>query len=116
MSGRPIGARAPVLNPRRSAPEKREERLASKLMAALNFARWNLQQARATNQSPGWPDVLYTHPEKRLAVYYEAKSPTGKQSAAQKEFQRHVTACGHEYVVGTHHALVDWCRARGLIR
>jgi len=116
MSGRPIGARAPVLNPRRAYPEKAEERAAHKLADALGFEVYRLSQSRASRQSPGWPDLLLVCPAKGLAVWYEAKSATGKQSPAQRAFQAKVTACGHEYVVGTHHALVDWCRARGLIR
>jgi hypothetical protein len=103
-------------NPRRTAPEKAEERAATRLMAALGFACWHLSQPRRTMQSAGLPDAFYTHPGKRLAVYYEAKSPVGKQSDAQKAFQQHVTACGHEYVVGPHGAMVAWARGKGLIR
>lgn len=103
--------------PRRTAPEKAEERMASKLMCdALGFTRWNLQQSRATKQTPGWPDVLYTHQQRGLAVFYEAKAPKGKQSPAQREFQSHVTAAGMAYVVGTHEAMTVWAVARGLVK
>lgn len=103
-------------NPRRSFPEKREEFAAQRLMATLGFTSWRLSQARATRQTPGWPDLFFTHPAKRLAVFYEAKAPKGKQSTAQREFQSHVIAAGMEYVVGTHDVLVAWAEAKGLCR
>lgn len=103
------------VNPRRSSPEKAEERKARKLMTLLGFAHWHLAQARETRQTPGWPDALYTHPEKRIAVWYEAKAPKGKQSPAQREFQRHMSMCGYEYVTGTADALIEWARVKGLV-
>lgn len=104
-----------IVNPRRAAPEKAEERKARKLMTLLGFAHWHLAQSRATRQTPGWPDALYTHPEKRIAVWYEAKAPKGKQSPAQREFQRHMSMCGYAYVAGTADVLIKWCRAQGLL-
>lgn len=113
MSARPYVLK----NPRRGAPEKAEQRSAARLMCdMLGFSRWSLSQARATRQSPGWPDDFYTHPEKGLAVWYEAKAPDGKQSDHQKEFQRHVTHCGQEYVTGPSDAMTDWAVSKGLIR
>jgi hypothetical protein len=104
-------------NPRRTAPEKIEERKARQLMeTALGFTCWHLSQARATRQTPGWPDCFFTHPEKRLAVWYEAKAPKGKQSDAQKEFQRHVSLVGYDYVVGPAEVLTEWAIAKGLVK
>jgi hypothetical protein len=104
-------------NPRRGSPEKEQVRTARKFMVtSLSFDYWSLQQARATNQTPGWPDCLFTHPEKRLAVWYEAKAPNGRQSDAQKLFQRHVTSCGHEYVVGVASELYLWAESKKLVR
>lgn len=116
MSG-VLGMAHVVRNPRRTSPEKLEERAANRLMCdLLGFTRWHLSQARATNQTPGWPDVLYMHAERGLAVYYEAKAPKGKQSDAQREFEREARACGMTYLVGTHDVLIEWARTRGLIR
>lgn len=104
-------------HPRRAAPEKAEERAASRLMCnALGFTRWSLSQARATRQSPGWPDAFFTHPERGLAVWYEAKAPNGKQSDAQREFQRHVTLGGYDYVTGPATAMTAWAQTKGLVR
>ena len=104
-----------LANPRRSAPEKAQERAAHRLMEALGFTAWRLSQARATNQTPGLCDIIFTHPERGLLVAYEAKSPNGRQSPAQREFQRHVVAAGIPYVVGTVDALVEWCRSKRLV-
>lgn len=104
-------------HPRRHAPEKAEQRAVARLLCdVLGFTRWSLSQSRATKQSPGWPDDFYTHPEKRLAVWYEAKAPNGKQSEHQKEFERHVTMGGYDYVVGTHEAMTAWAVAKGLVK
>ena len=114
-----LTARATVKGVRklvRRSPEKQEEAAAMKLMAVLGFTAWHLSQARASRQTSGWPDVFFTHPDKRLSVYYEAKSLAGRQSPAQREFQKHVTACGHAYVVGPCSALTLWCVERGLCK
>lgn len=104
-------------NPRRGSPEKAQVRDARQFMeTVLGFDYWSLSQARATRQTAGWPDCFFTHPAKRLAVWYEAKAPNGKQSDAQKEFQRHVTQCGYEYVVGTASELYLWAEAKHLVR
>ena len=87
-----------------------------RLMSALGFTCWHLSQNRASRQTPGWPDMLFTCPAKRLSVYYEAKSAKGKQSDAQKAFQADIVACGHEYIVGTWTAMHVWCVGKGLIK
>lgn len=111
------GARRVIRNPRRTAPEKHEERYARRLMEdVLGFACWHLSQSRATRQTPGWPDAFFTHPELKLAVWYEAKAPQGKQSNAQREFQRNVTMCGYDYVSGTAEAMTEWAVSKGLVR
>ncbi len=104
-------------NPRHGSPEKMEVRNARRFMVTvLNFEYWSLSQARATRQTPGWPDEFYTHPTLRLAVWYEAKAPKGKQSDAQKEFQRHVELCGYDYVSGTVETLYAWAASKDLVR
>src|ERR1041385_104771 len=84
-------------------------------MDALGFTCWHLSQNRASRQTPGWPDMLFTHPGKGLAVYYEAKRQGGKQSPAQQEFQRHIEAAGGQYVTGTAQVLADWCVQKALM-
>lgn len=96
--------------------EKDIELLGDRIMATLGFTVWKLSQPRKTMQTPGWPDRFYTHPTKRLAVFWEAKAPGGKQRTAQRAFQADVTACGINYVCGTTDVLVAWCEQHGLCR
>jgi hypothetical protein len=92
--------------------EKHVEAIGRRMMTLLGFQTWHLSQARATNQTPGWPDMLFTHRERGLAVWWEAKRPGGKQSPAQREFELSVTACGQHYVCGTDDDLKAWCIAQ----
>lgn len=101
---------------RRAGPEKGEERKGRMLMAALDFTCWHLSKAGPTEQTPGWPDMKFTSIERALAVWWEAKSESGKQTGAQRDFERHVRACGEEYVVGTVEALAAWCEGQGLVK
>lgn len=113
----PVGMNTNALARRATTPtEKQVEASGRRIMSVLGFTCWHLSQARPTAQSPGWPDMLFTHPDKRLAVYWEAKRPGGAQSDAQRVFQKHVTAAGHEYVCGTENALAVWAEAKGLCR
>ncbi len=109
-----MGSRKYGLLPRPT--EKQEERIGDRLMATLGFTVWNLSQPRKTMQTPGWPDRLYTHPIKRLAVFWEAKRPGGKQRDGQKLFQAEATACGMNYVCGPSEVLTAWCESKGLCR
>jgi hypothetical protein len=96
--------------------EKDEESAGDRLMAALGFDRWALSQPRHTMQTPGWPDRFYTHEQRQLAVFWEAKRPGGKQRPPQRQFQAAVTACGIPYLCGPCDVLTDWCQAKGLVR
>jgi hypothetical protein len=100
----------------RRAPEKREEDAGRLLMQnVLGFECWHLSQARATRQTPGWPDMLFMHEDSGLCVWWEAKAPGGKQSDAQREFQRYAQPCSMEYVVGPASALEEWAISKGLL-
>jgi hypothetical protein len=86
----------------------------TKQMRALGFTAWNLSQARASKIAAGVPDVLFTHPARGIAVYWEAKSATGRQRPDQRVFQEHCTATGMPYVLGPDTALYDWLIAQGI--
>jgi hypothetical protein len=102
--------------------EKEVERSGDRLMAALGFFTIRFSQARATRQTPGIPDRRYYRSAvsdsrlESMAVWWEAKTPNGKQSVEQKMFQALVESCGEEYVVGDLSALENWCAAKGLAR
>lgn len=95
--------------------EKDVELAGDRLMATLGFTIWKLSQPRATMQTSGWPDRFYVHRDKRVAVFWEAKRPGGKQRESQRVFEADVSSCGFEYVWGTSDALVTWAKAKGLL-
>ncbi len=59
-----------------------------------------LSQARATRQTPGIPDLKVFAVRIRQAWWMECKASGGRQSAAQREFQREAQACGEVYLLG----------------
>ena len=101
--------------PRSHPREKQVEQLGDRLMAVLGFTAIRFSQARATMQTPGIPDRRYYSPERRSAVWWEAKTEIGRQSAFQRAFQALVEAVGEEYVVGTDEALTDWAVGKGFV-
>jgi hypothetical protein len=88
--------------------EKDEEREGDRLMAFYGFEVVRFSQARATMQTEGIPDRRYYHRERKLALWWEAKSASGKQRKAQRAFQEMCEAVGEVYVLGTVHALAMW--------
>jgi hypothetical protein len=91
--------------------EKEVERMGDRLMSQYGFEVVRFSQARATQQTEGIPDRRYYHRARRLAVWWEAKSETGKQRVAQRKFQLMCEACGEVYLLGTHEVLAAWLRA-----
>lgn len=52
-----------------------------------------------------------------VLLWIECKSSTGKRTPEQIEFEKEVTAAGHEYlVVNDVQQLIDWLKNRGVIR
>lgn len=97
-------------------PEKAIVADADKRMRALGFRVWGLSQPRATKQSPGWPDRRYTHRERGIALWWEAKGPEGRQRPDQRVFQEDCEACGEMYVLGDDAVLSAWLLARYPLR
>lgn len=87
---------------------------ADRQMRALGFVVVNYSQPRATKQTAGIPDREYFHTARRLFLKWEAKTPTGKQSPAQREYQEWCEATGISYVVGTDAALFAWLVEKGI--
>ena len=52
-----------------------------------------------------------------LPLWVEAKSGSGRQSPAQKEFQAEVEAAGHSYIIAHDgpEAVVEWLKEHGVI-
>jgi hypothetical protein len=72
-------------------------------------------QPRASKQTAGISDRLYINAKRRLAVFWEAKTSTGKQSPAQKDFQALVGSMGWTYVAGTDAALRSYLASNGAL-
>jgi hypothetical protein len=96
--------------------EKQVEHSGDLLMAAAGFSAVRFSQARATQQTPGIPDRRYYSPERRAAVWWEAKTEIGRPSAFQTAFRAMCEAVGEEYVIGTESALVDWLERKGFAK
>jgi hypothetical protein len=58
-------------------------------------SRWEQMQFKANGGKPGVADLVLILPGR--VVFVELKTATGRQSAAQKEFQTAVELNGHEY-------------------
>lgn len=57
------------------------------LLRAYGFTVYNLSQPRATKQTPGIGDVYAVNPWRRRVLWFETKTPDGRQSPDQVEFQ-----------------------------
>lgn len=102
------------------ALEKAIEHEGDKLMRALGFEVVRFSHPGKTKQTPGIADRrYYRRPrvvERRdgrfhvpaIALWWEAKSATGRQRPDQRLFQEMVEACGEAYVLGTHDDLIAW--------
>jgi hypothetical protein len=86
--------------------EKEIQREVVNTYTALGCKVYNLSQARATKQTPGLPDLWVVclrsgwSRQGKVAWWHETKTPTGKQSEDQREFQRECKACHVVYVLG----------------
>lgn len=94
--------------------EKRHEHEADKQMRALGFEVVKFSHPGKTKQTPGIPDRRYYHRARRLALWWEAKSATGRQRPEQRYFQEMCDAVGDTYVLGTDRDLFDWLVAHGI--
>lgn len=75
-----------------------------KLYKAFGCVVYSLSQARASKQSPGLPDIccFYEGPDftTSFSFWHEVKTPGGKSSEAQLEFQIRCKRTGVDYVLG----------------
>ncbi len=94
--------------------EKAIEHEADKQLRALGFEVVKFSHPGRTKQTPGIADRRYYHRSRRLAFWWEAKSPTGRQRPDQKLFQEMCDAVGDLYVLGTDQDLFTWLVARGI--
>ncbi|MGW1055440.1 VRR-NUC domain-containing protein [Streptomyces sp. NPDC001155] len=50
----------------------------------------------AQRSDAGWPDEVYGHPKTRRTIFAEFKSNTGRLRPEQRDWLRHLAACGFE--------------------
>lgn len=102
----------------READDERLEKLheleGDKQMAALGFEIVKFSHPGKTKQTPGIPDRRYYHRARKLALWWEAKSATGRQRPDQRHFEEMCTAVGEYYVLGTDRDLFDWLVTHGI--
>lgn len=84
-----------------------------KLYIAYGCTVYSLSQARASKQSPGLGDLYVIHERCGAVWWHETKTPRGKQSPAQLEFQRLHWGTGVEMAVGGIRAAEDHLIAIG---
>lgn len=95
--------------------EKEIEHECDRIVLALGGKVVKFSHPSKTKQTPGIADRLYGFPWLRLAVWWEAKTPDGKQRPDQKLFQEDITSCGHEYALGGLGDFKAWLVARGVV-
>lgn len=88
--------------------EKTEEGWADRAAEMMGYKVKRLSQRRRSKVALGLPDRLYLHPIRRVAVWAELKSDTGKPSAAQREFHDLLRASGQLVVCGTANVVGDF--------
>lgn len=79
-----------------------------RMMRALGFDIVRFSQKRRSKVTEGIPDRRYYHRRRRLFVWWEAKSATGRQRPDQREFQILCDDTGDPYVLGGLERLRAW--------
>lgn len=95
--------------------EKEIELACDKLVRALGGIVVKFSHPGKTKQTPGIADRLYGFPRHRAALWFEVKTPTGKQRPDQRTFEEDVRACGQEYALGGLGDLRAWLVAHRLV-
>lgn len=93
-----------VAKRRRQRPEHDLMQQARRAAALKGFKAWHLAQARASQQSAGLPDDIYTGGRRLIAAEY--KAGRNKQTPDQLAFQAAWEASGGAYVVVR--TVADW--------
>jgi hypothetical protein len=96
--------------------EKTIEHDGDQQMQAMGWFVVRFSRAERTKQTAGIPDRRYYSLRHNVALWWEAKTPTGEQSSAQRDFQAMAESCGEHYVLGTDLMLFEWLVVRKLAR
>jgi hypothetical protein len=96
---------------RKSGPEKDEQRKVIASAKARGAFVYEFSQSRASQQTPGIPDLLLVWDD--CALWWETKSEHGTLSQAQATFALQCQRNGSPHGFGTFAAFADWCREHG---
>ena len=69
---------------------------------------------QGTMQTPGIPDLVAF--VNAMQLWIEVKRPGGKMSQDQRMFRWHALDAGCEHVVGGLDEVLDWLKARGVVK
>lgn len=120
--GMPLTAELTEERERRERKERERDRRLEKeiqnevrkrFLAFGGVVYW-LSQARRTGQTPGLPDLWVMFPRSGKALWFEAKTPDGRLSSAQKDFREHCLASGTQHVTGGVREAEEWLIIHGL--
>lgn len=92
--------------------EKQEAAWADRAAEMMGFVVKRLEQRRASKIALGLPDRLYLHPVRRVAVWAELKSETGKPSPKQRAFHELLRDSGQLVVCGTANVVGEFLVAK----
>ena len=95
--------------------EKEVQRAVVKFYRQMGCKVLVQSQPRMTMQTPGIPDLKVFCRRKRLAWHHETKTPEGKHSPEQVEYQELAEWCRETYVMGGLDAATDQLRAIGAL-
>jgi len=92
--------------------ERQEQAYIARVLREFGFTVRSTSQARASKVTPGLPDLLLFHREKRFFAFFEVKrADGGRVSPAQQEFAEDCAATATAHFIGdrcvAHQLLVD---------
>ncbi|MEK2474118.1 VRR-NUC domain-containing protein [Streptomyces noursei] len=75
-----------------------EEQFRRHVRKLASLRGWTLAYHTHNSQrsDAGWPDEVYGHPKARRVIFAEFKSNTGRIRPAQRDWLKHLQACGFE--------------------
>jgi hypothetical protein len=109
---------APRVRGRRQAPEKAEQLQIRRLFESCGFVVYNLSQARASQQTPGLPDLWLVNPATGDALWFECKAPKPNGTAKplhpeQEQFRDECLATGVNHAWGVLADAMAWLERWG---
>ena len=107
--------------------EKQEQAAIVKLLRSVGGWVYVLGTRRrkgdhpGTMQTPGLPDLFAFVPNRhpgteRIALWVEVKTPTGRPSEAQSDFEHGCKVSGTHHVMGGCDDVAQWLKWNGLLR